>query len=51
LANPEVLTKVAWFLLKGEDTVDGIIKYFTKEITNVREASSKPNKPEVVMRK
>lgn len=53
LANPEVLTKVAWFLLRGEDTVDGIIKYFTKEISNVRENSSKKpeKKPDVVVRK
>jgi hypothetical protein len=54
LANPEILTQVAWFLLRGADTIDGIVKYFTKEISNVRESSSKkaePSKPTVVMKK
>lgn len=39
LSDPNTLTSVAWFLLKGRDTIDGIINYFTKEISKVRENS------------
>ena len=41
LADPTVLAHVAWFLLKGSDTIDGLVQYFTKEITKVRENSFK----------
>lgn len=41
LADPATLAQVAWFLLKGSDTIDGLVQYFTKEITKVRENSFK----------
>ena len=52
LANPETLAKVAWFLLKGEETIDGLIQYFKREISNVRETSFKKGQgsPEVVVK-
>lgn len=56
LQDPATLTQIAWFLLKGQDTIDGIIDYFTKEITKVRENSFKKgqesiNKPQVIVTK
>ena len=56
LQDPATLTQIAWFLLKGQDTIDGIIDYFTKEITKVRENSFKKGqesvgKPQVVVTK
>lgn len=51
LADPATLSQVAWFLLKGQETIDGLIQYFTKEISKVRETyQQKPNqKPRVVV--
>lgn len=39
LNDPETLTKMAWFALKGQDILDGVVDYFTKEITRVRDTS------------
>lgn len=39
LNDPETLTKMAWFALKGQDTIDNIVEYFTNEITKVRNYS------------
>lgn len=39
LNDPETLTKMAWFALKGQDTIDNIVDYFTNEITKVRNYS------------
>ena len=55
LSDPDTITKVAWFLLKGSETIDGLINYFTKEISKVRENSFKKgqesNTPAVVVKK
>ena len=46
LADPKTLSQIAWFLLKGQDTIDGLIQYFTKEISKVRETyQGKGQKP------
>lgn len=39
LRDPETLTKMSWFALKGIDTIDGMVDYFKNEIKNVRENS------------
>ena len=39
LNDPDTLTKMAWFALKGPETIDGVVDYFTKEITRVRKNS------------
>lgn len=37
--DPETLTKMCWFALKGVETIDGMVDYFKNEITKVRENS------------
>ena len=37
LNDPETLTRMAWFALKGADALDEIQDYFTKQITTVRQ--------------
>lgn len=37
LNDPETLTRMAWFALKGADALDEIQDYFTQQITNVRQ--------------
>lgn len=39
LNDPETLTKMCWFALKGVETIDGMVDYFKNEITKVRENS------------
>lgn len=39
LNNPDILTRMAWFALKGQDTIDGIVDYFKEQIKQVRENS------------
>lgn len=39
LNDPDTLTKMAWFALKGADTIDGMVDYFKEQIKQVRENS------------
>ena len=56
LSDPRNLTAAAWFLLKGQETIDGLIQYFTKEISEVRKNSfikgqeSREGSPTVVVK-
>ncbi len=37
LQDPETLTRAAWFILNGEEALDGITDYFTKQIKLISE--------------
>ena len=56
LSDPRNLTAAAWFLLKGQETIDGLIQYFTREISQVRRNSymkgqeSREDSPTVVVK-
>ena len=56
LSDPRNLTAAAWFLLKGQETIDGLIQYFTREISEVRKNSfikgqeSREGSPTVVVK-
>lgn len=56
LSDPRNLTAAAWFLLKGQETIDGLIQYFTREISQVRKNSymkgqeSRESSPTVVVK-
>lgn len=59
LDDPDTLVRMAWFALKGEDTIDGLTQYFTNEIKKVSRSSYEKglqdakngtsNKPNVVI--
>ena len=57
LNDPDTLTRMAWFALKGQETLDSIVEYFTKEITKVRNSAyqeglkANQKKPSVVVSK
>ena len=36
LNDPDTLTRMAWFALRGADALDNIQEYFSKQITEVR---------------
>ena len=61
LQDPQTLTKVAWFVLNGEEAFDSVSDYFTNQIKQVSEAQYKKgfedgkkgvsSRPQVVIKK
>ena len=60
LQDPQTLTKVAWFVLNGEEAFNGVSDYFTNQIKQISEAQYKKgledgkngvsSKPQVVIK-